>query len=72
MEHQRVWNKSRSFKVVARNAASRPSHGSSLGMADGNPDPIYEPAELTPSFFRWEGHWIMVVSLTIKDCQPPV
>ncbi|KAJ6536501.1 P-loop containing nucleoside triphosphate hydrolase protein [Mycena vulgaris] len=60
MEHQRVWNKSRSFKVVARNAASRPSHGSSLGMADGNPDPIYEPAELTPSFFRWEGHWIMV------------
>ncbi|KAJ7479279.1 hypothetical protein FB451DRAFT_1131411 [Mycena latifolia] len=60
LENHRVWNESRSFKVVARNAASRPNQSSSLGRVDGHPDPIYEPAPLTPSFFRWKGYWISV------------
>ncbi|KAJ7094211.1 hypothetical protein C8R44DRAFT_684782 [Mycena epipterygia] len=60
LEHHRVWNESRSFKVVARNAASRPNQSSSLGRIDGHPDPIYEPAPSTPSLFRWRGYWISV------------
>ncbi|KAF7351818.1 p-loop containing nucleoside triphosphate hydrolase protein [Mycena venus] len=62
LEHHRVWNESRSFKVVARNAASRPnsSTSASLGSTDGHPDAIYEPAPLTASFFRWRGYWISV------------
>ncbi|KAJ6562735.1 P-loop containing nucleoside triphosphate hydrolase protein [Mycena vulgaris] len=60
LENHRVWNESRSFKVVARNALLRPNQSSSLGRADGHPDPIYEPAAATPSFFRWKGYWISV------------
>ncbi|KAJ7658653.1 P-loop containing nucleoside triphosphate hydrolase protein [Mycena polygramma] len=60
LEHQHVWNESRSFKVVARNASSRPDASSALGKIDGHPDPIYEPAPLIPSFFQWRGYWISV------------
>ncbi|KAF8133464.1 P-loop containing nucleoside triphosphate hydrolase protein [Mycena galopus ATCC 62051] len=60
LEHHRVWNESRSFKVVARNAATRPNASSALGKADGHPDAIYEPAPLMSSFFRWKGYWISV------------
>ncbi|KAJ7208849.1 P-loop containing nucleoside triphosphate hydrolase protein [Mycena pura] len=60
MDHHRVWQESRSFKVVARNASSRPNSASSLGMDDGHPDPVYEAAPATPSFFRWRGYWISV------------
>ncbi|KAJ7635676.1 hypothetical protein DFH06DRAFT_1139224 [Mycena polygramma] len=60
LEHHRVWNESRSFKVVARNASSRPNASSALGRTDGHPDAIYEPAPLTPSIFRWKGYWISV------------
>ncbi|KAJ7236677.1 hypothetical protein C8J57DRAFT_1529977 [Mycena rebaudengoi] len=44
LENHRVWNESRSFKVVARNPMSRPSQHSTLGKSDGHPHPIYEPA----------------------------
>ncbi|KAJ7691401.1 hypothetical protein B0H17DRAFT_1179593, partial [Mycena rosella] len=60
LENHRVWNESRSFKVVARSAASRPNQPSSLGRIDGHPDLIYEPAPATPSLFRWKGYWISV------------
>ncbi|KAK7045086.1 p-loop containing nucleoside triphosphate hydrolase protein [Favolaschia claudopus] len=60
LEHHRVWNESRSFKVVGRNAASRPNASSALGKVDGHPDAIYEPSSLTPSIFKWRGYWISV------------
>ncbi|KAJ7772362.1 P-loop containing nucleoside triphosphate hydrolase protein [Mycena metata] len=60
LEHHRVLNESRSFKVVARNASSRPNASSALGRHDGAPDPIYEPAPERPAFFRWRGYWISV------------
>ncbi|KAJ7190357.1 P-loop containing nucleoside triphosphate hydrolase protein [Mycena pura] len=63
LEHHRVWNESRSFKVVARNAASRPAH--SVKKVDGptdHPIPIYEPATAqSSSFFRWRGYWMSIV-----------
>jgi hypothetical protein len=63
LEHHRVWNESRSFKVVARNAALRPDQ--SLKKVDGptdHPIPIYEPATAqSPSLFRWRGYWMSIV-----------
>ncbi|KAJ7473600.1 P-loop containing nucleoside triphosphate hydrolase protein [Mycena galericulata] len=61
LENHRVWNESRSFKVVARNAATRPYPSSNLGEIDGHPDPLYEPAtSQSPSFFRWRGYWMSI------------
>jgi hypothetical protein len=62
LENHRVWNESRSFMVVARNAATRPYPKSNLGKIDGHPDPLYEPAtSQNPSLFRWKGYWMSVV-----------
>jgi hypothetical protein len=66
LDHHRVWNESRSFKVVARNASSRPNASSSLGKIDGHPDAIYEPASETSSLFCWRGYWISVVSFRLN------
>jgi hypothetical protein len=64
LENHRVWNESRSFKVVARNAASRPYPTSNLGKVDGHPDPVYEPATTqSPSIFRWKGYWMSIVRM---------
>ncbi|KAJ6466149.1 hypothetical protein C8R47DRAFT_41803 [Mycena vitilis] len=60
LEYHRVWNESRSFKVLARNASSRPNSSTALGKTDGHPEAIYEPAPLMPSIFRWKGYWISV------------
>ncbi|KAJ7434341.1 P-loop containing nucleoside triphosphate hydrolase protein [Mycena galericulata] len=61
LEHHRVWNESRSFKVVARNFATRPYPSSTLGKIDGHPDPLYEPATAqSPSLFRWRGYWMSI------------
>ncbi|KAF7340565.1 p-loop containing nucleoside triphosphate hydrolase protein [Mycena sanguinolenta] len=61
LENHRVWNQSRSFKVVARNAATRPYPTSNLGKIDGHPDPLYEPSTMdTPSLFRWRGYWMSI------------
>ncbi|KAJ7893203.1 hypothetical protein B0H13DRAFT_2037611 [Mycena leptocephala] len=61
LENHRVWNESRSFMVVARNAATRPYPKSNLGKIDGHPDPLYEPAtSQNPSLFRWKGYWMSV------------
>ncbi|KAJ6610641.1 hypothetical protein B0H10DRAFT_1883311 [Mycena sp. CBHHK59/15] len=60
LENHRVCNESRSFKVVARNASSRPNRSLNLGQIDGHPDPIYEPAPEAPELFRWRGYWISV------------
>ncbi|KAJ7277167.1 hypothetical protein C8J57DRAFT_1061163 [Mycena rebaudengoi] len=63
LENHRVWNESRSFKVVARNPMSRPFQNSTLGKNDGHPHPIYEPATAQrPSLFRWRGYWMSIVS----------
>ncbi|KAJ7321627.1 hypothetical protein DFH08DRAFT_1033568 [Mycena albidolilacea] len=61
LEHHRMWNESSSFKVIARNTATRPNASSALGKSDGHPDAIHEPAPLTESWFRWRGYYISVV-----------
>ncbi|KAJ6455323.1 hypothetical protein C8R47DRAFT_1228270 [Mycena vitilis] len=66
LEHQRVWNESRSFMVVARNAASRPPQSvqDTSGPSD-HPIPIYEPATAqSPSLFRWRGYWMSISKAT--------
>ncbi|KAJ7634405.1 P-loop containing nucleoside triphosphate hydrolase protein [Roridomyces roridus] len=65
LENHRVWNESRSFKVVARNATTRPYPTSNLGKVDGHPDPLYEPATTqSPSLFRWKGYWMTITKTT--------
>ncbi|CAK5275071.1 unnamed protein product, partial [Mycena citricolor] len=69
---QRVFKESRFFRVVARNAATRPGTGLVDGAEmernqseiDGHPDAVYEPAAATPIFFRWQGYWISVNKTT--------
>ncbi|KAJ6452454.1 hypothetical protein C8R45DRAFT_641317 [Mycena sanguinolenta] len=62
LEHHRVWNESRSFKVVARNAMLRPYQ--TLKKINGptdHPIPIYEPATAHSStLFRWRGYWMSI------------
>ncbi|KAF7369618.1 p-loop containing nucleoside triphosphate hydrolase protein [Mycena venus] len=62
LEHYRVWNESRSFKVVARNAESRPPQSlKKVGGATDHPIPIYEAATAqTPSLFHWRGYWMSI------------
>ncbi|CAK5283040.1 unnamed protein product [Mycena citricolor] len=69
---QCVFKESRFFRVVARNAATRPGTGLVDGAEmernqseiDGHPDAVYEPAAATPIFFRWQGYWISVNKTT--------
>ncbi|KAK7023348.1 p-loop containing nucleoside triphosphate hydrolase protein [Favolaschia claudopus] len=66
LEHHRVWNESRSFKIVARNATSRPFQLSknTTGSTD-HPVPIYEAATAqSSSLFRWRGYWMSVSKTT--------
>ncbi|KAJ6592399.1 P-loop containing nucleoside triphosphate hydrolase protein [Mycena capillaripes] len=66
LEHHRVWNESRSFKVVARNAASRPNGSfTKINGPVDHPIPIYEPATAqSPSLFRWRGYWMSISKST--------
>ncbi|KAJ7277145.1 hypothetical protein C8J57DRAFT_183097, partial [Mycena rebaudengoi] len=70
LENHRVWNESRSFKVVARNPMSRPFQNSTLGKNDGHPHPIYEPATAQrPSLFRWRGYWMSITPRRVRAPQ---
>ncbi|KAJ7622493.1 hypothetical protein FB45DRAFT_927826 [Roridomyces roridus] len=63
LENERLWNESRSFKVVARNPSSRPHlHQPESGKPlDDHPSPWYEPATTqSPALFRWRGYWMTV------------
>ncbi|KAF7340562.1 p-loop containing nucleoside triphosphate hydrolase protein [Mycena sanguinolenta] len=62
LEHHQVWNESRSFKVVARNAMLRPYQTLKkiTGPTD-HPIPIYEPATgQSSTLFRWRGYWMSI------------
>ncbi|KAJ7479000.1 hypothetical protein FB451DRAFT_1240375 [Mycena latifolia] len=61
LEHHRLWNESRSFKVVAQNTNSRPDQSSHLGKIDGYPDPVYvATTDQSPSLFCWRGYWMSI------------
>ncbi|KAF8178832.1 hypothetical protein K438DRAFT_1843737 [Mycena galopus ATCC 62051] len=63
LENHAVWKESRSFKVTARNAATRAYPTSNLGKIDGHPDPLYEPdTAQSPSLFRWRGYWMTITN----------
>ncbi|KAJ7927134.1 hypothetical protein B0H13DRAFT_1861674 [Mycena leptocephala] len=55
-----VWNASRSYNAVARNASSRPSKSFGVGGNNGHPLAFFEPAFIMPSLFRSRGYWMSV------------
>jgi hypothetical protein len=65
LESYHIWDQSRSFNVVAKNTAFLPNPSSVLGATDGQPDPVYEPANQAPEIFRWRGYWISVVRFSL-------
>ena len=72
LEDQNIWDKSRIFRVVARNPALRHSRGTAINnktsinekrkgeIDDGRAQPVYQPAPQETDFFLWRGHWITV------------
>ncbi|KAJ7065640.1 hypothetical protein C8F01DRAFT_1366589 [Mycena amicta] len=62
LEHHKVWNRSRTFRVVARNGEHVANRELALaGNNDGYPDPVYEPSVSEPELFWWRGrHWITI------------
>ncbi|KAF7309272.1 p-loop containing nucleoside triphosphate hydrolase protein [Mycena indigotica] len=62
LEQHKVWNKSRTFRVIARNGRNITNRDMALaGNEDGYPDPVYEPSVSEPELFWWRGrHWITI------------
>ncbi|KAK6966527.1 p-loop containing nucleoside triphosphate hydrolase protein [Favolaschia claudopus] len=61
IDHHKVWNRSRTFRVVARNAEKVANRDLALNGADGYPDIIYEPSAHEPELFHWRRkHWITI------------
>ncbi|KAJ7249803.1 P-loop containing nucleoside triphosphate hydrolase protein [Mycena haematopus] len=61
IDHHKVWNRSRTFRVVARNAEKLANRDLALNGADGYPDAVYEPSAHEPELFHWRGkHWITI------------
>ncbi|KAJ7351438.1 P-loop containing nucleoside triphosphate hydrolase protein [Mycena albidolilacea] len=61
IDHHKVWNRSRTFRVVARNAETLANRDLALNGADGYPDAVYEPSTEEPELFHWRGkHWITI------------
>ncbi|KAF7337377.1 p-loop containing nucleoside triphosphate hydrolase protein [Mycena sanguinolenta] len=61
IDHHKVWNRSRTFRVVARNAEKLANRDLALNGADGYPDAVYEPSAQDPELFHWRGkHWITI------------
>ncbi|KAJ7199026.1 P-loop containing nucleoside triphosphate hydrolase protein [Mycena pura] len=61
LDHHKVWNQSRTFRVIARNAERMANRDLALNGGDGYPDAIYEPSVSEPELFHWRGrHWITI------------
>ncbi|KAF7332904.1 p-loop containing nucleoside triphosphate hydrolase protein [Mycena venus] len=61
IDHHKVWNRSRTFRVVARNAEKLANRDLALNGEDGYPDAVYEPSAHEPELFHWRGkHWITI------------
>ncbi|KAJ7096849.1 P-loop containing nucleoside triphosphate hydrolase protein [Mycena epipterygia] len=61
IDHHKVWNRSRTFRVVARNAEKMANRDLAISAVDGYPDAVYEPSNSEPELFHWRGkHWITI------------
>ncbi|KAJ7624490.1 P-loop containing nucleoside triphosphate hydrolase protein [Roridomyces roridus] len=61
LDHHKVWNRSRTFRVVARNADRMVNHDLAIAAADGYPSAVYEPSNSDPELFFWQGrHWVTI------------
>ncbi|KAJ7484956.1 P-loop containing nucleoside triphosphate hydrolase protein [Mycena galericulata] len=61
IDHHKVWNQSRTFRVVARNADHMANRDLAIAAADGYPSAVYEPSNSEPELFFWRGrHWITI------------
>ncbi|KAJ7132511.1 P-loop containing nucleoside triphosphate hydrolase protein [Mycena epipterygia] len=61
IDHHKVWNRSRTFRVVARNAEKMANRDLTISAVDGYPDAVYEPSASEPELFHWRGkHWITI------------
>ncbi|KAJ7075288.1 P-loop containing nucleoside triphosphate hydrolase protein [Mycena belliarum] len=61
IDHHKVWNRSRTFRVVARNAEKMANRDLAISAVDGYPDAVYEPSDSEPELFHWRGrHWITI------------
>ncbi|KAJ7118266.1 P-loop containing nucleoside triphosphate hydrolase protein [Mycena epipterygia] len=61
IDHHKVWNRSRTFRVVARNAEKMANRDLTISAVDGYPDAVYEPSNSEPELFHWRGkHWITI------------
>nr|GAT44320.1 P-loop containing nucleoside triphosphate hydrolase protein [Mycena chlorophos] len=62
LEQHKVWNQSRTFRVVARNAKQVANKDLALaGNNDGYPEAVYEPSVSEPEMFWWRRrHWITI------------
>ncbi|KAJ7036357.1 P-loop containing nucleoside triphosphate hydrolase protein [Mycena alexandri] len=62
IDHHKVWNHSRTFRVVARDAEKMANRDLAIGGGgDGYPDAVYEPSNSEPELFHWRGkHWITI------------
>ncbi|KAJ7263450.1 P-loop containing nucleoside triphosphate hydrolase protein [Mycena rebaudengoi] len=61
IDHHKVWNRSRTFRVVARNAEKMANRDLAISAVDGYPAAVYEPSNSEPELFHWRGrHWITI------------
>ncbi|CAK5276803.1 unnamed protein product [Mycena citricolor] len=61
LNHHKVWNRSRTFRVNARNAKVVANSEFALATGDGYPDIVYEPDNSEPELFFWRRrHWITI------------
>ncbi|KAJ7721840.1 P-loop containing nucleoside triphosphate hydrolase protein [Mycena maculata] len=61
IDHHKVWNQSRTFRVVARNPETMANRDLAIAVADGYPSAVYEPSASEPELFHWKGrHWITI------------
>ncbi|KAJ7083920.1 P-loop containing nucleoside triphosphate hydrolase protein [Mycena crocata] len=61
IDHHKVWNRSRTFRVVARDASRLANRDLAISTLDGYPSAVYEPSNSEPELFHWRGlHWITI------------
>jgi hypothetical protein len=61
MERQQVWNRSRTFSVIAQDTAKIKDRDVQFKSGDGYLDAVYEPSSWSPELFHWKKqHWITV------------
>ncbi|KAJ7080131.1 hypothetical protein C8R44DRAFT_992543 [Mycena epipterygia] len=61
LDHHKVSNSLRTFRVVACNTEKMTNRNLTLSAVDGYPDAVYEPSKSEPELFHWQGnHWMPI------------